>query len=207
MVQLNREIRRGRYSDKIFFKATGKKLDELWVEFKGTPAFTPTAVEINAFHVALGYVNGQPPGNVQARFESYLKEHQDDVKAAHRVLGYVDGKPPKDVVTLYDMSIYMSQPAGKLTRAAGEFMLNLQRNGQLPGFSKGEKMKFDLPDDGYSEAYPICRTFRCSKDGDPFLYNYKIVRATKESPWELQKGWKTGQGRIMEEFPILTKAQ
>lgn len=202
VLQLNREIRHGRYSDKFFFKATGKKLDELWVEFKKTCAFTPIAAELDAFRHSLGYENGKPPREVSARFEAYLRQNNVDVDAVHRALKYVDGHPPKDVLHRYEVGLYMRQEAGLLTRSAGEFMLQLQLRGQLPGFSRNETMQFGMPDGGYNEAYPITRIFHCSKKDNTFLYNYTIVQTSKNTSWKLQKAWETGNGRVISEFPI-----
>jgi Peptidase of plants and bacteria len=39
--RLNIQLRRGRYSDRMFVEATGKSLDELWKDFQKTPAYKP----------------------------------------------------------------------------------------------------------------------------------------------------------------------
>jgi hypothetical protein len=200
--QLNRELRRGSYSDKFFFKTTGKRLDELWAGFKTTSAFPPVAAEIIAFRKALGYVNNQPPKDVQARFESYLKEHSSDLRKAQRELGYEHGKPPKEVLRRYELNLFFAQPAGIATLAAREFLLDLQRHGQLPGAHAGETLEMGMPDGGYSDIYPLRRTFHCLKQADLSLYNYTVVQTTKGGPWKLERAWKTAQGRILEEFPI-----
>jgi Peptidase of plants and bacteria len=201
--QLNQEIRRGRYSDAFFFKATGKRLDELWNDFKGTPAFTPIAAEISKLHETLGFVDGKPPADLQRHFEAYLKQRTNDINEIHRVLGYAHGNPPKDFLVRYELGLFMGQPAGMLTREAGEFMINQQRNGELPGFLKTDPIQFGMPDGANSDEYPIRRTFHCSKNGDSSLYNYTIFRSSKTSAWELKKAWRTGKGHLLEEFHVI----
>jgi hypothetical protein len=58
---LSSQLRSKSYSDAFFATATGRSLDELWVDFQKTPAFTPAAARANKFFESLGYVNGMPP--------------------------------------------------------------------------------------------------------------------------------------------------
>jgi hypothetical protein len=80
---------------------------------------------------------------------------------------------------------------------ATKCLRTLRLAGQLPGFSIKEKAVFDL------EAYSSSVTFRLGKIGDSFLYHYTFGQPSKDSPWKLQKAWRTDQnGRRLEEYPV-----
>ena len=205
--QLNTELRRGAYSEQFFPRATARGLDELWAEFQKTPAFSPLAVEMNNLHEALGYVNGRAPADVPARFESYLKHQhaESDLNNLHRALGYVNGKPPKNVLNEYIAYLYFSRPEGALTEDALGLLGNLNEEGKLPGgFDRGKSsMAFESSEQAFSNAYPACRTFFVSQKGDPSLYYYVVVRASKDSAWKLQRAWRAGSdGRVIEDYPV-----
>jgi hypothetical protein len=75
--RLNTALRLGSYSDAFFVKEAGRSLGDLWQEFQATTAFTPVAAEINKLRSTLGFVNGEPPKDVRARFEAYLRKQPD----------------------------------------------------------------------------------------------------------------------------------
>lgn len=201
--QLNRALRRGSYSDRLFVTATGKSLEELWAEFQKTPAFTPIATEINKLRDQLGYTNGRPPKNIRARFEAYLRQRHaaSEISELRQSLGYVDGKPPRNVVDRYPVLQYFKQPAGVLTQEAAKFLGALGQKGELPGWSKD--IWFDLIPDGWSVHFPVSRTFHGHKIGDQALYHYTIVRESQDRSWKMQRAWRTGpDGRVIEEYPV-----
>jgi len=195
--QLNTELRRGSYSDRFFAKAMGKSLDELWVEFRQSPAFTPVAAEVTELYNALGYVDGKPPRDVRVRFKAYLKQQPatNDLLVAAREM---KGKPLKDVLRFYAFTRYFDE--------AAKFVGSLGEKGQLPGFARGELSQTwpgmsDLESCG--EPYPMLRTFTCVKNGDPSAYHYIVVRESKDSSWKLQRAWRTSpDGRVLEEYPV-----
>ena len=195
--QLNTELRRGSYSDRFFAKATGKSLDELWVEFQQSPAFTPVAAEVTELYNALGYSNGKPPRDVRVRFKAYLKQQPatNDLLVAAREM---KGKPLKDVSRFYAFIRYFDE--------AAKFVGSLGEKGQLPGFARGELSKTwpEMSDlESCGEPYPMSRTFSCLKNGDRSAYHYIVLRESKDSPWKLQRAWRTSpDGRIIEEFPV-----
>ena len=90
--------------------------------------------------------------------------------------------------------------------SAGDFLLSLREQGQLPGVSKGEhgEIQFDfsfpLPK---QVAYPFSPTFQVSIKGRTFINHYTVLREAKDSAWQLQKAWRTDlQGRTVEEWPV-----
>ena len=198
--QLNSELRQGRYSEKLFARATGKSLDELWAEFQKTPAFTPVAAEANKLYNALGYVDGKPPRGVRARFAAYLKE-KGEADELNRVEGELNGKPVTDILLLYAVYQYFLEGT-----TAAEFLERLGDKGELPGFAKGEprEISFGMSDrECDCEAYPWSRTFSCTKKGDSDTYRYTVLRESKDAPWKLQKAWRTRpDGRVVEEFAV-----
>ena len=219
--QLNEELRRRSYSDKFFATATGKSLGELWAEFQHTTAFTPIAAQVDKLYNAIGYVDGKPPRNVRARFNTYLNQHGE---AAHfvltrghaRVEAYlnrqgetsglsmayeINGDLANDVLRVYALYQYLKEAA-----KAAECVVSLMDQGQLPGFLKGEleglsSSSSDLESD--CEVYPMSRTLTCTKKGDPAKYHYAVVQASKDGAWKLQKAWRTDpDGRVLEEYSV-----
>jgi hypothetical protein len=195
--QLNAELRRGSYSEKFFAKATGKTLDELWVEFQKTTAFTPVAAEVNNLYNALGYLNGKPPRDVRIRFKAYLKQQpqtSDLLEAAREM----NGKPLKDVFRFYAFIRFFDD--------AAKFLQSQADKGRLPGFAEGEfsgtwPRMSDLESCG--EPYPMSRTFSCVKNGDPSAYHYIVARESKDAPWKFERAWRTGpDGRVTEEYSV-----
>src|SRR5579872_2298757 len=111
--RLNSELRRGSYSDKFFARATGKNLDALWTEFEKTPVFTPVALGLNRLCEALGYVDGKPPRDIDARFEFYLQQHPE-MRRVDEAFRYVSGKPPRDMQDRFTLYLMFQQPLGAL---------------------------------------------------------------------------------------------
>ena len=91
------------------------------------------------------------------------------------------------------------------TVAAGNFLLGLHKQGRLPGDSKdehGEVKSDNVPLSNSKETYPLSRAFHLVKKGDAATNHYMVVRASKESGWELQRAWRTdSEGKIIEEWP------
>ncbi len=86
-----------------------------------------------------------------------------------------------------------------MARSVAKFLVSLKKKGRLPGWSKNEK--------GASTAfhfhYPDSETIDAEKEGDPAIYHYQLTRASKDSPWKLQKAWRTDQNdHIIEEYPV-----
>ena len=53
------------------------------------------------------------------------------------------------------------------------------------------------------EAHPNSETYHFRKNGDSATCHYSVARASKDSPWKLQKAWRTDQNdHTIEEFPV-----
>lgn len=80
--------------------------------------------------------------------------------------------------------------------SAAQFVSDMKRKGQLPGWSKDEKE---------STAYPLVNsnslTFNIEKKNDSSLYHYTVSRAFKDDSWKLQRAWRTDQNdKLVEEY-------
>lgn len=117
--------------------------------------------------------------------------------------GYIEGKPPKAGDMLAQLK---RQPGGALTVGAEEFVSRLAGTHQLPGFRKGENAMILAPATGEAptnDSYPVSRRFDTSRGGQPFVYNYLVVRASRHSDWKLERIWRTGRdGKLLEEYPV-----
>ena len=182
--QLNSALHRSSYAEDFFLKATGKPLAVLWTEFQKTPAYKPIAVGVHELQQSLGYVNGRPPKDIDARFKAYVQ----------------------------------NQPGGSLTLQGAKFLEGLRNKGQLPGFSRRERiwmyqgqkgqMPYRLTKKGVDPAgYPAVRYFCFYKTtDDPSAYQYVIERASGDSPWTLRKAWRTAHdGQLMENYSVPTQ--
>jgi len=83
-------------------------------------------------------------------------------------------------------------------KRALDFLINLKKAGRSPGWPKEEHGKI------WPESHPDSETygFAARKDGDDRIYHYIVTRASKGTPWKLQKAWRTDRdGKLVEEFP------
>jgi hypothetical protein len=178
--QLNTALHRSSYRDDYFAKATGKDLAMLWADFQQTSAYKPVAVRAHELQQSLGYVNGRPPKDLDARYEAYVR----------------------------------TQPGGSLTLEGSKFLEGLRNKGQLPGFSKGERvwryqgqkglMPYRLPKAADPAGYPADRYFYFYKTtDDPSIYQYLVERASSGSPWKLLRAWRTApDGRLLDNYSV-----
>ena len=70
------------------------------------------------------------------------------------------------------------------------FLRSLKDEGQLPGWSKNER---GTPKEAKMDPSFNSGTLELLKDGESFVYRYQIARTSKDSPWQLQKAWRTDQ--------------
>ena len=81
--------------------------------------------------------------------------------------------------------------------AAADFLKSLKEKGQVPGWSEVDEGTIIL------EAHPNSETYHFRKNGDSATCHCTVTRASKESPWKLQKAWRTGQNdHTIEVFPV-----
>lgn len=87
-------------------------------------------------------------------------------------------------------------------QSALSFLRSLLSEGRLPGWSPGDEPA--TRDVGFHLNLPnaaLCDGLR--KSGDPSVYHYQLVRASKSSAWTLQKAWRTDQaGRTVQKYPV-----
>jgi hypothetical protein len=93
------------------------------------------------------------------------------------------------------------------TLSAGDFLLGLHRQSLLPGDSKDMHGEIHSVTDPYpfpnEVTYPFTRMFYVSIIGETFTNNYTVLRLAKDSPWQLQRAWRTdSQGHTVEEWPV-----
>ena len=83
--------------------------------------------------------------------------------------------------------------------AALEFMRDMKEKGKVPGWPQNEKgMIFP---EAYSDSGPI--NFSARRFGDSSTYHYTVSRPSKDSPWKLERAWRTGQnGNTIEEYSV-----
>jgi hypothetical protein len=87
-------------------------------------------------------------------------------------------------------------------KSAYLFLHRLQKEGQLPGWSK--KDKFASRTEFVQLPNPDSAAFNhLLKKGDSSIYHYEFTRASKTSPWKLQKAWRADQNdQTVEEYPV-----
>ncbi len=99
--------------------------------------------------------------------------------------------------TMYLKQTSISPLVDENMEAAAEFLKNLKKNGQVPGWLENDNGTIELEGHLNSETYD----FR--KNGDSATCHYRVTRASKASPWQLQKAWRTDQNdHTIEEYPI-----
>jgi hypothetical protein len=83
--------------------------------------------------------------------------------------------------------------------AAFEFLRNLKAAGQVPGWSKTDHGTIRLETRPRQETFE----FAARKQGDSTVCHYTVTRASQDSPWKLQRAWRTDQNdKLIEEFPV-----
>ena len=83
--------------------------------------------------------------------------------------------------------------------AALEFLRELKKKGQAPGWSENDKGTISL------ETHPDPETFgfTARKQGDSSICHYTVTRTSNDGPWKLQKACRTDQnGKTIEEFSV-----
>ena len=87
---------------------------------------------------------------------------------------------------------------------AADFIIGLKNDGQLPGVTSSEhgriifKKKPEVLQDG-----SISLTCSLKLTNDTGFYDYTFLQKSTNSPWQLQKAWKSdASGKVIEEYPI-----
>jgi len=173
--QLNAELRRGSYSDEFFAKTTGESLEELWTQFQGTTAYTPSAAKMNKLAKLLGYVDGKPPKDIDAKFEAYVRGLRGGTNTASALR-------------------FMKTLADK-----GQLPGFSKKN--RPVILKGERLhgSFVMPTEANPDAYPVSRKLFCEDARGDSTYWYVVIRASAASEWEISKAWRTDSNEFLVE--------
>lgn len=200
--ELSVALRKRSYSDSFFANTTGQSLEAAWAEFQKSAAFKPGAQRVFELQQALGYVNGQPHGNVEKRFKKLVAQHSDALTKHAMASANLDGKSVTDLPRLMALYLYFTQPGG----TPEHLLSNLREQGALPGFDKSEKGRISTTiafDVMATESFPITRTLTGSKANDTSTYHYVVGCAAEGTPWKLEKAWRTGpDGKLIEELPL-----
>ncbi len=91
-----------------------------------------------------------------------------------------------------------------MAKSALEFLIQLNKENQLPGSSKNDHGRttdfhFNHEDSPYLDS----ATWYLLKNGDSSIYHYTVTRTSKDGSWKLQKAWRTDDnGKTLEEYPI-----
>ena len=201
--QLIRKLRQRSDTRDFFVTATGKTLDELWLEFQTTASFKPIAREAYELQQSLGYTNGAPPTDLQIRFERLLQQQPDSFTRQLMTNAISKVKPIEDAHWLMLLYLYLTQPGG----CAERFVLTLHTRGELPGFGKNEKgalCDFSLGyDELESRIFPISRTLVICKPQESSRLHYTVTRASLDREWALTKAWRTTpDGTLVEDYSV-----
>ncbi len=134
----------------------------------------------------------------------YTAEAEEMLK--FRASVFPNRRPPKGADARVAAYI-KNQPGGAVTLDAIEFLSALGKRNQLPGLPKGTKGEWRLVIDPLQpvgvESYPLSRTLKYVKRGDPSPYFYTVERLSPDAPWKLSKAWQaTFDGRIVKEFDV-----
>ncbi len=103
-------------------------------------------------------------------------------------------------------------PGATLPVEATEFLVSQK---DLPGISKGDHVAFRLPgssvetngafrsDFAGSINYPVTITVDADVNGEGFLVHYQLERTSQNSPWRLERAWRTDPvGHFAQEYPV-----
>ncbi len=90
---------------------------------------------------------------------------------------------------------------------ARDFFASLKEQDRLPGIAKNDhgsvSASVDLSDKARLGTYPLSWTFYATKEGDPSIYHYTLVRPSSQAPWQLGQAWRTdSHGRLLEQYPV-----
>jgi hypothetical protein len=178
--ELNTELRGIFYSDSYFLKATGKSLEELWLEFKKTPAFDNRADKTYKIQRALGYRLGRPPKNLDARFRNYVRS----LPGGRLTL--------EALVFLEDLRSHGALPGFDNSET---IWMDRGERGELP---------FARPKTENPDGYPATRWFYFYKPKEGrWVYQYIARKNAPEMNWQLIRAWRSGaEGKSDQEFQI-----
>lgn len=90
-------------------------------------------------------------------------------------------------------------------KAASKYLLELKKEGRLPGFPKEQHGMSYLrmsPAQVLEVRYPFSVPFDVVLEGDSLTNHYTMLRITRDSAWKLEKAWRTDtNGDTIVEWP------
>jgi len=89
----------------------------------------------------------------------------------------------------------------RVANSASKVLYSLKRKGRLPGWSIKDKVAGKTMD--FHVQLPDSSTCDVVKVGDSTIYHYQQNRTSKNSPWKLEKAWRTDKNsHTIEEYPV-----
>ena len=112
---------------------------------------------------------------------------------------------PKRTMFLKRTRIGPLRPSAKEAKADAKsvatLLRSLKESGHLPGWSKDDQAVGKRANFFYSSA--LTGRFTARKIGDSSVYRFQVIRASEDSPWKLQKAWRTDEdGKTIEDFTM-----
>jgi hypothetical protein len=92
-----------------------------------------------------------------------------------------------------------------LMKEALALMTKLKDKDQMPGWSKGEHGRLNISRDFKNDPanYPISLTFTATKMKDSSIYQYTLVKTSKDGEWKLQRAWRSdGHDHLLKEYSM-----
>jgi hypothetical protein len=132
-----------------------------------------------ALKESLGYVNDQPPKDLESRFKALAKQN-------HGMVHFLDAK-----IFLTDLKKNGRLP-GWLKDETGSANTVFDPD-----------LAFDWQQPVTLRDYPVTQTLTLFKKGETSSYNYTVVQTSPDAFWHLQKAWKSApNGKILKDYPI-----
>ena len=96
----------------------------------------------------------------------------------------------------------MRRTANAEARSAIQYLEDLARQGELPGWSKSDQPAQSETAIKFHFSYPhIVTVDGLRKTGDPSLYHYRVSRASRTDLWKIVKAWRTNaEGQSIQEY-------
>jgi hypothetical protein len=81
--------------------------------------------------------------------------------------------------------------------SAANFLTRLKNGEHVPGWPKNEEASISL------EGHPGAESFVFRKESASSTCHYRVTRASKTAPWQLQKAWRTDEhDALAEKFSV-----
>lgn len=201
----------GKYDERVFESATGKRVPALWEEFQAKSGMIlPIAMRVMEVAHAMGNAGDLERKVKRAEaLRFFQRMHGTNVAAVASWNDFVERmglnfKKPvrlRSFAARYAGYVYMASPAGRLWNAAGKFLAEEAKKGNVPGWR--EDIWFPDAPTGAPEEYPFVHRF-CSRGvRRPELLIYEVVKPSKKAEWKMNRAWVEGpKGETIRELEI-----